>query len=577
MSFKTPITITSAVDHIKRAEFVLPAIQREFIWTPQQIVRLFDSLMLGYPIGSFLFWKVDRDHCKEYKFYKFLDSYHELNQHHNLLADVSGDARITAILDGQQRLTALYIGLRGTYAYKTKHKRWDNPSAFPKRKLYLNLIPQENSDSDLKHDLRFLTIEEARREPGHWFWLGDVIDFEGLRGINRYLRKHELIQEEYPEACLTGLWQSVCHGPLVNYYEEEDQDIDKVLNIFIRINSGGSQLEYSDLLLSIATAQWTQLDAREEIHELVDELNQIGDGFSLGKDFVLKSCLVLADISDIGYKVSNFTRQNTKRIEDQWPAIRKALSLALTLVSRFGYGGATLASYNTLIPIAYFILKQGNPEAYIDSTALGSDRKRILTWLARALLAQAFSGNSDTTLQRSRMTIDAHLREGTDSSSARFPRKELEKALGVRFQEEDLDELLDMRYGGNRAFPLLTLLFPRIGHSGTRFHIDHIFPRSFFTKARLRRLGIEDENTLERMLERRDRMANLQLLESTLNIEKSDRMPHEWLGNLEPDVRARWSENNLVSDLPQDMTGFREFYNTRRKKMRERLAKVLDL
>ena len=51
----------------------------------------------------------------------------------------------------------------------------------------------------------------------------------------------------------------------MNYYQEKDQDLDKVLNIFIRVNSGGTPLSYSDLLLSVADAPVEALDAREEI------------------------------------------------------------------------------------------------------------------------------------------------------------------------------------------------------------------------------------------------------------------------------------------------------------------------
>ena len=60
---------------------------------------------------------------------------------------------------------------------------------------------------------------------------------------------------------------------IINYYVEEEQDLDKVLNIFIRVNSAGTVLGYSDLLLSMATAEWTAYDAREEINRLVEDLN----------------------------------------------------------------------------------------------------------------------------------------------------------------------------------------------------------------------------------------------------------------------------------------------------------------
>ena len=66
MPFGLPITIKEATDRIHKKEYLLPAIQREFVWSSDQIEMLFDSLMRGYPISSFLFWKVERDNQKNY-------------------------------------------------------------------------------------------------------------------------------------------------------------------------------------------------------------------------------------------------------------------------------------------------------------------------------------------------------------------------------------------------------------------------------------------------------------------------------------------------------------------------------
>ena len=71
MSFQTPITIRKAVDRIYQHDYVLPAIQRELVWDPDQITRFFDSLMQGYPIGSLLFWKVREENISRYRFLRF--------------------------------------------------------------------------------------------------------------------------------------------------------------------------------------------------------------------------------------------------------------------------------------------------------------------------------------------------------------------------------------------------------------------------------------------------------------------------------------------------------------------------
>ena len=72
MSFQTPITIKEAIENIESNKFLLPSIQREFIWKHEKVEWLFDSLMKNYPISSFLFWQVNSEVKKGYKFYKFI-------------------------------------------------------------------------------------------------------------------------------------------------------------------------------------------------------------------------------------------------------------------------------------------------------------------------------------------------------------------------------------------------------------------------------------------------------------------------------------------------------------------------
>src|ERR1700676_1408942 len=126
MSFQAPLTIRKALEGIENKRYFLPAIQREFVCEPGQVEQLFDSVLRGSPIGSFLFWLVSPQNSKEYEFYEFIRDYHELKHHHNQKAEFIDQREVTAILDGQQRLTALNIGLRGSYATKVKWKKnWE--------------------------------------------------------------------------------------------------------------------------------------------------------------------------------------------------------------------------------------------------------------------------------------------------------------------------------------------------------------------------------------------------------------------------------------------------------------------
>lgn len=144
----------------------------------------------------------------------------------------------------------------------------------------------------------------------------------------------------------------VHQDPVISYHEEEDQDIDRVLDIFIRVNSGGTKLSFSDLLLSIATAQWKERDARESVHAVVDDMNRTGQGFAFSKDLVLKSALVLTDVSSIRFHVKNLTQGNMVKIEAGWSGIERSLRIGARLLASFGFSERTLVADSVLIPIA---------------------------------------------------------------------------------------------------------------------------------------------------------------------------------------------------------------------------------
>ena len=131
MGFQLPITIAEAVKGIQTQDLVLPAIQREFVWEDTQIVRLFDSILRGYPIGSFLSWKIDPTTAGEFRFYGFLRDYHEKENPHCPVLDLPADKTVIAVLDGQQRLTALNIGLRGYFRSSPEGRLVEQPEGLP--------------------------------------------------------------------------------------------------------------------------------------------------------------------------------------------------------------------------------------------------------------------------------------------------------------------------------------------------------------------------------------------------------------------------------------------------------------
>ncbi|HGC5951507.1 TPA: DUF262 domain-containing protein [Enterococcus faecalis] len=576
-------TIKNLIKKIDNNEYVLPALQREFVWKPEQIERLFDSIMKGYPIGSFLFWNVQNENINKYEFYNILKEYHQRDARHNTKINISHKDSVTAILDGQQRITSIYIALKGTYSYKIKGAWKNNDNAYPSRQLYLNIVsPNLDTNKDIQFDFRFLTNEEAEdfTEDTLWYPVSDILQFEVGEMFTVIARYQELYRKNFPNESVEktsyimnslGTLHQMMEKDILAYYEENSQEIDKVLDIFIRMNSGGTTLTYSDLLLSLATAKWQNLNAREEIYSLVDELNMIGNGFNFNKDNILKAALVLTDKKNIKFRASNFDKQTTNLIETNWEKTKKAISLAVNLLSNFGFNGDTLIANSVIIPVVYYLYKIDCPNNYLEADRYLNDRNKIKYFVQISLLKRIFGGTPDSILLK--------MRENMQDLSEGFP---LSKLLKVRdtnksliLTDEDIDYLLDTKIG-KYSFTLLSVIFPAIDLKN-KFHQDHIFPSSKYkNKKNLREIGYSEEE-ITFIVEHIDTIVNLQLLEGIPNTEKNNKYFDDWVlkrynSNEELDY---YLNRNLLNKVYKK-NEFIQMYTDRKEELRKRLLQNLS-
>ena len=148
----------------------------------------------------------------------------------------------------------------------------------------------------------------------------------------------------------------------------------------------------------------------------------------------------------------------------------------------------------------------------------------------------------------------------------------------LEFTAEEVEDLADMGFGDRRVFALLALLFPFIDVKHHHFHIDHVFPKSRFTKSRLRNVGLEDEQ-VDVWADCCNRIANLQLLDGPVNIEKQAMLPAKWVKQhfSEPKERQHYCAMYLLGKLPKKMTGFAAFYGARRERLQRRIADLVNL
>ena len=149
------------------------------------------------------------------------------------------------------------------------------------------------------------------------------------------------------------------------------------------------------------------------------------------------------------------------------------------------------------------------------------------------------------------------------------------RGKSLTFESEELDELVELKYGEPRTFALLSLLFPFVD-CRNHFHLDHIFPRAQLTKPRLRKAGLSEDD-VDRCQSLRDGLSNLQLLDGAANIEKQQTLPAEWLRAMYADQgkRTSYCDKHLLGDVPEKMSEFTRFVQERKERLREQIGTLL--
>lgn len=579
--FKEPITIKDALDKIYRREFLLPAIQRKFTWSSNQIEMLFDSILRGYPINSFMLWKISDTNIKsDYKFYEFITTYREFFDENNKDIDTKGVPDFEAIIDGQQRLTSLHIGLRGSYAYKMPRK-WlkNNEDCLPTRKLYLNLIEpvKQQYDNQKTFDFRFLSKDDLKKynnahDDYFWFEVGQILDIDSEVKVESYLKDKSLNENEYAKKTFFKLYEAIHKKPLINYYLQEEQEPDVVLDIFIRANSGGTPLSFSDLLMSIASANWKKIDARKEIDSIVEEINGIGrPGFLIDKDFVLKTCLVLF-VDNIRFQLKNFTYENVQLFERHWEKIKKSIIAAFTLFEKLGFNNSTFRAKNAAIPIIYYIYYKNLADIIVKANYDAKDKEAITKWLILTFIKSIFGGQTDTVL----ITMRKVLKE---TNIKKFPTQELMEAFkndparNYSFDDEFLDGLLEAQKDSNDAFYVLHLLYPNLDYYNQTFHQDHLHPATIFRDSNKLVVTIpEEDREFAANPKNWNSVANLQFLNESFNESKNSTPLIDWASN----NKIPNKELYLHDTTSLDIKDFKLFIEDRRSVIKEYLKNIVS-
>jgi len=535
------ISIKDVISEINISYF-LPDIQREYVWLrkadEKKIEQLFDSILRGYPISSFLFWKLrksdietNRDIDTEseklnFQLYKLLEKYDERKVHNekiNIEQINSDDLHI--ILDGQQRLTSLYVGLKGSRTLKRKRSWIDNPNAYEEKKLYLNLRHQPSVDNpEDNFDFEFLKSNEIPKhdELNYWFKVGNILD---MGSVISYVRENDLNDDE--AQILEKLKEVFCIQKLISYFEETEKNLDKVLKIFIRVNSGGTQLSYSDLLMSILTANFSS-DIRDLMNKLVDTVEDEGFGV-MGRDQILKTCLILTESNHI-FALKNFSKANIHKIENNWEEITIQIYNALKLLVKAGYRNRLSSAY-IITSIAFYLFKYKN--------VTDEDVEEITNFIRLAQIKSYFTTSLDNKLE-----IVAKAIRNNGTFKAVNSELANNKLHPLTISVDDIERMIDLQYGSPAILPVLQFLYPNLDYKNSTFHIDHIYPKSRFNS--------NNSQLAEDYQGKANFLFNLQLLQGDENNSKRAKDPEVWIceefndGTKQKDYKKR---NYINEDL----------------------------
>ncbi|KAF0173502.1 MAG: hypothetical protein FD162_1786 [Rhodobacteraceae bacterium] len=578
-------SIGTVIDDVNRS-YLLPAIQRPYVWSSTQIVALFDSLLKGYPISSFMFWAVDEETKAEVRCYKFIENYRP-----DMMNEPTGaeGRKLILVLDGQQRLTSLLIGLRGTFSEKAKGARNTNASAWSAKTLFLDLLKDpdpRNADDESDNEFGItygLAFHERR--PGnsnrrHWFKVGSMLDYASEVQLDGLIAKVKtelhpgvsVWERDLAEATLRRLHRVIWQDEAVNFFTETDQSLDRVLDIFVRANDGGKKLSKADLLMSMITSKWSSGSAREQINGFVEFINKgLAAPNNVTRDLVLKASLVVCD-REVVYNVKNFTTEVIAEIERNWVGIKRAIENTFRLLNRHGLTGDNLGSLNTVLPLVYYIYKTPDFDFRGSSEFERVNAAAMHHWLVNSLLVSAFVGHSDQTITTARAAIQDHLKVARD-----FPTQKLFDAMakGGRLSQVDertMDELLEMQYGRPRTFVALSLLYQGIDWNGSNWQIDHIIPQADAQKNVLRGRNLP-EHRIQEILGAVNSLGNLQLLRGDENNEKGALPFRSWITGR----RMDFHDQHMIPDRLDlcDVMWLPEFVREREKLIRKRLLELV--
>ncbi len=533
--------ISQLLSAINKKEIVVPEFQREYVWRLEQAKELMTSLFKDYPTGSILVWPTNKPPKIK-----------------NNAVDIKDIGTVRVLLDGQQRLTTLYLLIKGQIP---PYYREDDITNDP-RHLYFNLetgdfnyYQKQKMEGNsfwkrvvdcFNDDFDIFSLENDIKEKGG--------DFSELgRKINNNIGKlKSILREDYHI-------QQVPDGV----------EIDEAIDIFDRVNSKGTKLTDAELVLTHIAGKWPEV--REKMKESIREYRKTGFDFSL--DFLTRCMTIIITKSALFEKMNDEIYKNTREedYKEKWKNLTKIFNYLLPILKENGYinGSGDLSTNNVLVPIVAYISQ--NSFSFPNTPI----RNYFLYWMFLASVWGRYSSRTDQSLDRdvylainSQNPIDDLLKEIEDQRGrlevkqadleGRGSAHPLYKMLGILAR---YNKAIDWKNGGS--------LNETLGEEYA-IHSHHIFPQGLLYKN-----GYTSDNHLDKKIV--NEIANRAFITRDANLDISDKKPLDYLR----EIKKKYPEALKQQFIPEfenlwDIGKFRDFLAERRILIAQSINDFLD-
>jgi len=476
-------TINELLSDIERGRIALPDMQREFIWDNTQIRDLVDSLYKNHPIGMILLWQTDLNN-NNVPITSIDDTTKEISNYSEL------------VIDGQQRLTSLLLVKKGVIFKRAKA-----------RSIKLLFNPFEEKFE--------LEIPPLKNKPD-WFDVTRVIQEGEYAVVNREKLKELGWNEEkiYEALRKLGEVRNIFIGARNNipvFTISADMDYEEVADIFVKINSKGTRIRITELLLALLALKIPG-EFRKDFRDYVENLEDNGWYIDAG---VIIRILVAISVKQgrLAYFRSIARSISDKDLRKSWSITKESLEECFRILEEnLGIKNSDiLPSQYVLIPLSFYISQK--KDAFSEE-----DTKEFILWFLLASFWGRYAGSPETRLDEDIKTISEN--------------KNLSKLfhlLKAQVRRHFIDE--ERFAGKSKNSKLLLYVAARNegaedwwkGHKITTsdYEEHHIIPRSLLKKSEYEYALIDD-------------VANIAFLTEKANRKISNTPPEKYLSEIDP-------------------------------------------